>query len=466
MRLERTPSSRRYRWLVQFAVGTAALAITFDLGSVNVALHVIAQSFGVGTAFVSWLMLLNFLVVSSTLLAFGRLADIIGNKAVFASGFGVFAVGALGSGLAPNFQLLLLFRGIQSVGISMVSSISSSILVESTPIGERGVVLGINSTVVGVGSFLGPIVGGFLVESLGWRYAFLMSVPFSLMGLVTALAVLPRGLRRGPIKADTGGIMLFALTAATLLLALNQIKTLGWHSPTVISLLGASLLSLAVFCLVERRTPEPMVDLGLFSNRLFSLSLFSAFLLFVGTSIQNLLLPLFIQGVMLLSPATAGLVTSIVAVVRVPLSSPSGWLSDRIGTRTPAVLGAAIAALGILGLSLLDGSTLVSQLVWLSVIIGVGSAVFIPGNMTSTISSVPPARLGTASSAIGLRRNLGQAVGVALGAALVPTTTGQMASLVLNFQIAFLLGALVTGAAALASLVGGSIPPVKKRLSP
>ncbi len=456
------PLSLRRRWLVQVAVGLGTIITTFDTSSLNVSLATLAREFAVDASTVAWLPLLGFLVVTSTLLLFGRLSDLLGSKVVFIGGFIIYGAASLLCGLSAGIGQLLIFRGVQAIGVSMLSANAMAILAACFPAHQRGTAIGVASTVVGLGYFLAPIVAGFLIVALGWRFVFFAGVPVSLLGLAVGLLVLPRGARTQGLHFDFLGALLFATAATTLLLAINAAKTGTLTSLPVLGFAGAAVLAVVLFVAVERRVREPMLEIDLFRIRLFAFSLASAFLFFVGTAGQELLVPLFIQQVLLASPATAGLAMSIVPFIRMLLSSPSGYLSDRFGPRWLASSGAALSALGLYGLSRVNANTPLAWIVGCLTVIGIGAGLFFSPNMHATMAAVPPDRLGVGSGALGLRRNLGQSLGVALAAYLLQTGSGPSA-LVGSFQISFAVQATAVGLATVAAVLGGSGVLVHRR---
>ncbi|MDA8219964.1 MAG: MFS transporter [Dehalococcoidales bacterium] len=451
-------------WLVQVSVGLGVIITTFDTGGINVSLHTLATHFGVAASTVAWLPLLMFLVVTSTLLLFGRLSDQLGSKWIFAGGFAVYALGSALAGLATSFGLLIAFRGLQAIGVSMLSANSMAILTECFPPHKRGAVIGINSAVVGLGYFAGPILAGQLIANLGWRFVFLANVPVCLAGLFMAVLVLPMPRRRSQrLRFDFLGAFLFACMATSLLLAVNAAKSGAVFSAAVLGLVGLGAVTLGAFLFVERRVAEPMIDLGLFHSRLFSLSLASAFFLFVGTAGQDMLVPLFAQQILLQSPATAGMIAAVVPFVRMLLASPSGLLSDRIGSRWLSGLGAGLTALGGLGLYTLTYNPSIVWLVGSLVLIGLGTGLFFSPNMHATMASVPPDRLGTAAGALGVRRNLGQSFGVALAACLLQAGGAGAEAGVPGFQLAFGVEATSVTVAVLAAVSAGSTLTAARR---
>lgn len=453
---EETYRRVKHRWLVQVSVGMSTLIITMDTGGINVALHTLSAHFGVDAATVSWLPLLVFLIVTATLLPFGQISDLVGSKKVFAAGFAVYAVGSLVCGLAPSFPLLVASRALQALGVSMVSANSQAIITECFPPHQRGMAMGISSTIVGFGYFAGPIVAGLAIDNLGWRYVFLITVPLSLAGLVLALLVLPESRRRTGAGFDVPGALLFAVSVVAVIMALNTARSSSFASPVVLALVALSLAGVGAFVLVERRATQPMLELGLLRTRLFSFSLLSAFLLFVGTAGEDLLVPLFVQEIMRQPATTAGLVVSIIPFIRMLLSSPSGLLSDRVGSRALTGAGAGISALGLFGLATM---TTESQLPWLAGclgLIGLGTGLFFSPNMHATMSAVPTTHLGMGSGAMALRRNLGQSLGVALAAYMLATGSGGAPTQVEGFQIAFALQTVSVVLATIAALAAGS----------
>jgi EmrB/QacA subfamily drug resistance transporter len=456
--------SRKRLWLVQISVGVGVITSTADAGSVNVALYTLAQNFGVSTSTASWLILIGYLTTTSTLLIFGRLSDMLGNKRVYNAGFLVFALGATLCSFAPSFSLLLGARCVQTIGLSMLSANQSAILTECFPVHQRGSALGINSTLVGAGYFSGPLLGGFVLQNFGWHYVFLSTVPLAVIGFLMSMIVLPTGKIGGKQDMDIPGALVFALAASAMLLGFNQVKSEGWASFQVAGLLVSTLALVLLFVYIEMRTRLPMVDLSLFSIRLFALSLLSAFLHFLGSSVSDLIVPLYSQQVLRLGAGAAGIATSTVPFVRMFLSSFTGWLSDRVGTRILASAGSLVVATGFFALSRLDANSDLLQLVGILAFVGIGSGLFFSPNMSATMGSVPRNRLGMASAALAARRNIGQSVGVAIAGTLLPPVTGatieQMAT---AFQGAWVFAAVAVAASALVAALSGSTAIVREK---
>lgn len=446
----------RRQWLVQVACGLGVLTVSIDTGAVNISVYTLAQHFQVDAATAAWLPLIAFLTVTSTLLLFGRLSDLLGSKLIYTGGFVVYALGLLAAGLAPNFALLLAFRGLQALGISMISANNAAILTQNIPPHQRGMALGINSTCVGAGFLIGPIIAGNIITLAGWRYVFFAIIPLSLIALLLALSILPRGALTKGGRFDFLGALLFAVAVVSLLLAINFARSSSLGSPLALGLFVAAGLAIAAFITVERRVSEPILDLGLFRVRLFSLSIASAVALFLGTTGQDLLVALFVQQVMLLDPSQAGYIVATVPLVRALNGSLAGFISDRLGSRWPSGLGCVSICIGIFGLSRMDAGATVPYLVACLVLIGMGTGFFLAPNMHAIMAAVPPDKLGVGAGMIGMRRNLGQSMSLALAAYLLQIGSGGSGAAVPGFQLAFSVEAAFVAAAAVMAFASGS----------
>ena len=446
----------RNPWLVQIAVGFGTIITTVDSSSVNIALYTVAADFGVDAGTASWLPLIAFLIVTSTLLMFGRLSDQLGAKNVFIAGLGIYGAGSLAAGLAPTFPLLLACRGLQSIGISMMSANALAILTECFPPHQRGRAVGMYSTVVGLGYFVGPLIAGLVINAVGWRYVFFILVPVAILGIATCIPVLPRSRTIQGHHFDFQGAGFFALTTTALLLGVNTARSSSPTAPPVLALVALAIVALLAFIWTERRVGEPMLDLGLFRIRVFSASLVGAFFLFFAVTGEELLLPLFVQQILRENAATAGALMAIVPFVRMILSSPVGMLSDRYGQRWLSVAGSLSTMLGVLGLSRMGADT---SLVWIGgcmVFIGLGQGLFFSPNMhaVSELGTAQPAwsRVGCAWSAPKPRPIDGRCRGS------VPAADGQHRTrgAVAGYQLGFFVATAALALSAVVAYSGGS----------
>ena len=413
-----TAPAGNYKWKVLAVVGSGVYMVTLDSGIVNVALPAITREFATSLLVAQWVILGYVLCITGLLLPAGRLADMLGRREVFLAGFLVFAAASAMCGLSPGVGWLIAARVLQGVGGALIQANTAALLTQAFPAKERGRALGLNSSIVSVGLLSGPVIGGLITQQLGWRWAFYVNLPISLVAAPLGW----RLLRPSPVikdqRFDPVGAALFLLAAVTLLLGLNQGETWGWTSPAIVGLLAAAVACTATFLWVEGRVAQPTIDLMLFRNRGFSAAALAAVLSFLAISSVTLLMPFYYQRVLGLRADQTGLLLIAIPATVALLAPLSGSLSDRFGSRIIASAGMAIEAIGLALLVTLpeQGTPL-----WAAarlVLVGVGLAFFQSPNSSALFSSVPRSRLGMVGGFQALTRNLGQSLGqVVAGAA-------------------------------------------------
>lgn len=294
--------------------------------------------------------------------------------------------------------------------------------------------MGLLGLVVAAGTSAGPAVGGFITQTFSWRWIFYINVPLGIIGVTATLRLLTEGMRPnwGRQRFDPVGAVLLSGSLSCLMLGLSFGQDLGWHSVIILSLFAAALALLAAFIINERYVTQPIVDFSLFRNRLFSAALFSSFLCFLSLFAVMFLMPFYLEELLALSPHEAGLLMTAVPLTILIVAPISGWLSDRFGSRALSSLGLAIGCVGLGFLSQLTARASFFDIVWRLVVTGFGQALFQPPNNNAIMSSVPPQRLGIASSFLATVRVLGQASSVALSGAIFTMLGGAQAGAVLS----------------------------------
>jgi EmrB/QacA subfamily drug resistance transporter len=300
----------------------------------------------------------------------------------------------------------------------MILALGLAIITESFPPSERGKALGLGGTMVSIGIVVGPTLGGLLIDALSWHWIFFVNLPVGIAGTLMALRFVPAFRPKGRQRFDlVGAVMLFAGLLA-LLAALTTGGDRGFGSAPILLLFAAAAVLLAAFVLIERRALQPMVDLTLFRNRLFSINLVSGLTTFVSMSGTTILIPFFLQGVLGYDPQRVGLLMATVPLAMGFVAPFSGVLSDRLGTRPIAVVGLACMVLGYYAMSTanLEMGTLGYVLRFLPV--GLGMGIFQSPNNSAIMGSVPRGRLGVASGLLTMTRTLGQTTGIAVMGAI------------------------------------------------
>src|SRR5438270_8832143 len=251
-------SQRTNKWAVLAIVAIGVFMATLDSSIVNISLPTIARYFGVPLSGpVEWVIIAYLVVTASVLLTAGRLADMIGHKAIWVTGLIIFITGSAICGAAPSLAILIAARGLQGLGGALLMAISPAMLTAAFPAHERGRALGINAVFVALGVSTGPTLGGIITTHLSWRWIFYVNVPIGIIGVIATLLILTEPLRRGKGKFDPMGALLLAIGLATLTLGLSFGQEWGWSSPLLISLLLLSAISLATLYVVEKRVANP-----------------------------------------------------------------------------------------------------------------------------------------------------------------------------------------------------------------
>lgn len=406
------------KWSVLITVMVGTFMGPLDGSVVNIALPTLTRHFGVTVTTVEWVVVAYLLVISTLLLTFGRLGDIVGLKPLYLAGFAVFVVGSAACAFAWSIWALVAFRAIQAVGAGMLFAVGPAIITQSFPATERGKALGLVGISVSAGLAVGPTLGGLLIAAGGWRLVFLINLPIGIAAFALALKVLdlekPRAQRFDPYGAVFSFIALFPL-----LLALSRGDAWGWGSPLVVGLLGAAAVGAVLFVVAETSVAQPVLDLTLFRNRIFSTSTLSALASFIVTSSIIFLMPFYLIETRGFSVAYAGVLLTPIPAAMVLFGPVSGALSDRIGSRLLSTTGLLVSAVGLVWLTRLDLDTGAAGILLRLLTVGVGMAVFQSPNSSALMGSVPRHRLGIASGMVAMARNVGMVLGVSLAAVVL-----------------------------------------------
>jgi EmrB/QacA subfamily drug resistance transporter len=418
------------KWWVLLAIGISTFMSALDGSVVNTVLPVISAFFNSDVSNIEWVVTIYLLVLSGLLLSFGRLGDLRGHKTVFISGFGIFILSSALCGFAPSLAWLVAFRAVQALGAAMLSANSPAILTKSFPSTQRGQALGLQATMTYLGLTVGPTLGGWLTDQFTWRAIFYINVPVGLAALWMGLRHIPgdsyQNMAQKSIQRfDLLGAGAFMSGLVMLLLALNQAHAIGWGSPIILGLLGTSILILAGFIAYERQVLDPMLDLNLFKNRLFSISVISAVLNYICLFSILFLMPFYLIQGRGLSPSQAGMLLSVQPIVMAIVAPLSGTLSDRIGVRLLTSFGMAVLAVGIFIQSRFGPDTHALQMAAGLAITGLGTGVFISPNNSALMGSAPHHRQGIAAGILATSRNVGMVLGIGLAGAIFTTVLAQ-----------------------------------------
>lgn len=406
------------KWTVMATVGMGIFLATIDGSIVNIALPTLRDDLNTTFAATQWVVLAYLLTLATLLLSVGRLADIVGKKRIYVAGFVVFTAGSVLCGLSPDVGWLIAMRVVQALGAAMIFSLGPAILTEAFPSSERGRALGISGMIVSLGIITGPTLGGIILGSLSWHWIFFVNLPVGIVGTWLAWRSIPVSAPRGGQTFDVPGAATLFVSLLTLLLALTLGQGRGFGEPLILALFAVALITFVLFLWIEGRVAQPMVDLRLFRNALFSANLTMGMLTFMALSGVILLLPFYFEGVRGLTVQQTGLMLSILPVALGIASPISGSLSDRFGSRVISLIGLVLIVVGYVGLATLQTGTPAWAFALRIVPLGLGMGTFQSPNNSAIMGSAPRDRLGVVSGLLALTRNLGQTVGIAIFGAL------------------------------------------------
>jgi EmrB/QacA subfamily drug resistance transporter len=383
--------------LVAAILGTTV--VTLDSTVVNVALPAIEEDLGGGLAGQQWTSNAYLLTLSSLLLVAGSLGDLFGARRVFAIGVAGFGVTSVFCALAPTVELLVLARALQGVFGALLTPSALAVIVANFAPDERGRAVGAWTAWGGIGTILGPLIGGQLVDSASWRWIFAINVPVVLVTLFLVLRVVPEGEgRAADAKVDVIGATLCALGLGGITYGLISQPLHGWADPGVAVPLIAGAILFASFVVWEARSAHPMLPLGLFRRRNFAVGNIETFSMYAGLGLLFFFLVLFLQQVAGYSALEAGTTTIPVTLVMFAASTRFGALADRHGPRFFMGVGPLVAAVGLASFLRVDANVdYVSDLLPGLLVFSVGLAMTVAPLTATVLADADEHNAGIAS---------------------------------------------------------------------
>ena len=341
-----------HRWWALWVVVVSVFIATTDVGMLTISLPVIITEFRTDITFAGWIVFVYALVTGALYLPCGRLSDLLGRKLTFSAGFLVYGVASMLAGLAQGPALLMACRVGQAVGAALMMTNTFALTASLFTGPDRGRAMGLSGGLVSaIGFTLGPVVGGFITFTLGWRYIFFISGALSFIGLAAARFLLlddrGSGGRAAREPFDFAGAGLFAVGLTFLLLGITR-GGLGYWGFLL------SALFLALFVWREATCPHPILDLALLRIVPFAAGNIARLSTFVALSTNELMMPFLLQLVLRMDPLEAGSLMTATALVLMVVSPSAGWLTDRVGSTLPAAAGATVVAVAMYAISLLN----------------------------------------------------------------------------------------------------------------
>ena len=414
------------RWWTLAAMCFALFMIMLDNTVVNVALPSIQKDLHASLSSLEWTVNAYTLVFAVLLVTGGRLGDIFGRRRMFLFGVVTFAISSAAIGLAPTDTLLVAGRAIQGIGAAFMMPATLSIITNAFPPQERGKAIGTWAGVSALALAIGPVVGGFLTESVSWRAIFFLNLPVA-AGAVAVTLFATHESRDETVgrTVDIPGIAALTAGLTAIVLALVEGNSWGWGSPRILALFAAGAIGLAGFFVIEHHSRSPMLDFTFFRSRSFLGANVVGFVVSFAMLAMFFFIALYMQNILGYSPLQAGVRFLPSTVILIFVAPVAGRLSDRIGPRIPMTIGLLLVTVSLYWQSTISVDTGYGHLLPGFILMGFGMGLVMSPMSTAAMNAVDQTKAGVASGILSMSRMVGGTFGVAVMGALVAGTGPQ-----------------------------------------
>jgi len=361
----------------------------------------------------TWPFTIYMLASTISIIIFGKISDLFGRKLVFNTGIGIFLIGSLLSGLSPGMVYLILFRLIQGIGGGILLTVSFIMVAELFPIWERGKYMGILASVFGIASIIGPLLGGYITEHIGWPWVFYVNIPIGILSFCMIWRFFPDIAPVAQSRSiDYAGIITFTAAMIPLFLGLSLAGTVyPWASPEIIGMMGTSAILFIIFIRTQLKAQEPVLAVRMFHNRVYAISMIDVFLgnaLFYAAIIY---LPLFVQDVLKTNASMAGMIITPMVISVVLAAIVSGQVISRTRRyKTLALFAFAIMGVSTALFSTINTDTSFAELIFGSILLGFGAGIMHPLFSVAAQNAFSPKEIGVITSSLQFSRNMGATV--------------------------------------------------------
>lgn len=402
-----------YRWLVVSTTMLGALSTLLASTTINVAIPEVMGAFGIGQDRAQWLST-GFLAATTVTMLMGPwMIQAFGMRVTYILGMSGFTAASFLGGVSPTLDMLIFSRVVQGAAAGMLGPLGMLIMFQVFPPDQRGRAMGIFGIGVVLAPALGPTLGGWLIDTLSWRWVFLAAVPVCLPSLPLALLFIPARESRGPRQAfDWVGLILLSAFIPSLLIGLSEGQSEGWGSTVILGEFVLAFGSAVGFVLWETITPHPLINLRLFSNRGFVATAVVTFVFGAGLYGSTYLVPIFLQNIQGLTPTDSGLLLMPAGLSLTIVFPFAGALSDRVSSRLLIMIGIVIFAFSSWLMADLDVTTPFWTIVWWILIGRIGLGLVMPTLSRAALTALPFELLAHGASAVNFLRQLGGAFGV------------------------------------------------------
>ena len=407
------------KWWTLLAVSVATFMLLLDITVVNTALPAIQEDLNASFTDLQWVVDAYTLSLAALVLTAGSLADRLGRRRVFAIGLGIFTLASLAAGLAADPTFLNVARAVQGIGGAIMFAVSLALVAqEFAPGRERGTAMGIYGATIGVSVAIGPLVGGALVDSLGWESVFFLNVPVGIAAIAVTYAKLRESRDPNATRIDWAGLGTFSTALFLLVLALIRGNDEGWGSTMIVSLLAGAGALLVAFLVIETRVKEPMLPLRFFRKPAFTGVQLAALGVSASMFALFLYITFYLQNYLGHSPLEAGLIYLPFTVVNFFVAAAGGALLARLPARAIMSVGLLLTGAALLLMGGLDPTDEWTALLGGFILGGVGTGLLNPVIADVAVSVVPKEQSGMAAGINDTFRQVGIAVGIAAWGAI------------------------------------------------
>ena len=403
---------------IMIAIMTALFFAAINQTIIGIAMPRIIATLG-GIDYYSWAITIYLLTSTVASILVGKISDIYGRKPFLLLGISVFMVGAVLSGLAMDILQLITYRAIQGLGAGMILSTVFTAVGDLYEPRERAKWSGVLSAVFGISSVAGPLLGGYIVDHLDWRWVFWIFLPLGVVAFILIFIHFPKVSKREGESIDYWGSLFLTSTIVPLLLALSLAgdgpAKYAWGSWQIIGLFLITIVALLLFIWIQLHVKNPVLPLNLFKNSVFTVSNLVGFFLNAGMMGAIIYVPFFVQGVKGISPTIAGYVSMPLSIAMLVTSALSGQYISKTGSyKKIGILGLLVMTFGIFGLYSMTAATPVYVLILYLIVLGLGLGAAMPVFTLTVQNAIAPQQIGVATASSQLFRNLGGTIGIAM----------------------------------------------------
>ncbi len=455
-----------------FTICLGAINVSLDSSILVVCYPALAAIFHTDSSVIGWVNVAYLMISQSLGVALARVGDGKGRKMVYMVGLAFYGFGMLACTFSQTPVQLILGRAVQGVGAATGWSLTSAMVAAVFPSSERGKALGMLAGVYSVGLVAGPLLGGLILDLLGWRAVFYTRIPLVMAAFMMCWAVIEEQREDGKFRFDVIGSLNLLVCLCSFMFFLNLGGRLGFGARSVLAVGGFTAFFFVLFLIAQARAVQPIVDLSLFKERLFSAAILSAALQNAASATAIFTMPFYLSGALGYSGSAVGVFLALLAVPLILVSPISGRLSDRIGSTFLSAFGMSVILIALLMLRNLGSNPSCFQTAIAVVCMGLGMSIFQSPNNSALMGAVPPHRLGTAAGILSTVRNIGSSSAIAvassvysardvyhvrqLSAAFPDLTMVKRIASAMSYQDTLLIGIVITIIGALTTLVRGS----------